>query len=999
MKLRLTKRRHFASRSHCASGRRRPRLESLESRCLLASDFGDALASYGIAEHQNVSTDLSLGADVDTEAASQFSAVATGDDALGLDDDDGVTFASNVVQQGQLDAEATVSVTNLTGSDARLDAWIDFDGDGTFEASEKIFAGPVGAGVTDLTISYDVPATAAVGLTLARFRLSDADSALGPTGVAAAGEVEDHTLFIVGANSSTELSDFGDAAASFGVAEHQNIAADFTLGDSIDAEVASQFSATAVGDDVLQLDDDDGVEFTSTVVRQGQLDAEVVVSVNNLNGSDARLDAWIDFDGDGTFEASERIYGDSVAAGASEVVITYDVSASAAVGVRAARFRLSDSEVALGPTGVALSGEVEDHAIIIVDDQAPEGLADYGDAPASYGAARHNNVAVDLSLGALVDVEGASAFSATATGDDLAGVDDEDGVVFAAPSVQQGQQDAEVVVTVNNLSGADARLDAWIDFDGDGAFESGERIFGASVAAGVSVLTISYDVPQDADLGVTFARFRLSDAEGAIGPLTVAAAGEVEDHAILILEGEEPLSDFSDAPASYGIAEHRGASHDLAIGVLADGEESAQTSANALGDDIDGFDDEEGVIVVGALNAGQQDASIVVHVSNLDEGVDARLDAWIDFDGDGAFEASERIFGGAVDEGHSVMTITFDVPANADLGRTFARFRLSDSTTALGPTGVAAAGEVEDHLVYIVDLDGPPVFEDEGDIIVIGTELNNVIIFYPFFKEGRVIVKANGRFALRNIGADGQLVVFAGAGNDTVANFTGYSANFHGGDGNDRLVGGFGDDQLYGDAGRDLINGNFGDDELYGGADADLLIGESGDDLLVGEGGADIMFGGRDNDRMFGGDGRDLMEGGTGDDIMVGGLGDDRLTDIGGNNILIGGDGRDFLQSSGGRDILIGGETAFDADLNATALMAIMAEFSSDSRYRVRVRNIIDNSGNGAGLNVPFFLSAQTVFDDRDADSLQAGGGLDFFPSGEAVDASLEERIDMNSNF
>src|SRR5690606_14284782 len=47
-------------------------------------------------------------------------------------------------------------------------------------------------------------------------------------------------------------------------------------------------------------------------------------------------------------------------------------------------------------------------------------------------------------------------------------------------------------------------------------------------------------------------------------------------------------------------------------------------------------------------------------------------------------------------------TVRFTAPANAPLGNTFARIRLS-STTSPGPTGTVSGGEVEDYVVTVVD--------------------------------------------------------------------------------------------------------------------------------------------------------------------------------------------------------------------------------------------------------------------------------------------------------
>lgn len=82
-------------------------------------------------------------------------------------------------------------------------------------------------------------------------------------------------------------------------------------------------------------------------------------------------------------------------------------------------------------------------------------------------------------------------------------------------------------------------------------------------------------------------------------------------------------------------------------------------------------------------------------------------------------------------------------------------------------------------------------------------------------------------------------------------------------DGNDRLTGGSGDDQLHGDDGNDTLRGNGGDDWLVGG---------DGDDTLNGGAGRDVLEGGDGDDRLTGGGGRDAFVVGRaeGDDTIQG---------------------------------------------------------------------------------------------------------------------------------
>ncbi len=85
-----------------------------------------------------------------------------------------------------------------------------------------------------------------------------------------------------------------------------------------------------------------------------------------------------------------------------------------------------------------------------------------------------------------------------------------------------------------------------------------------------------------------------------------------------------------------------------------------------------------------------------------------KLDAWIDFNRNGVFDHPlEHLGGGASIDAHAGLNIVpFTVPAGAQPGDTFARFRLS-SAGGLLPTGYAPDGEVEDYRVTIVDGNSP----------------------------------------------------------------------------------------------------------------------------------------------------------------------------------------------------------------------------------------------------------------------------------------------------
>jgi hypothetical protein len=159
------------------------------------SDFGDAPAPFattlagGGAVHGAVGP--RLGALRDTELDGQPSAGASGDDANGADDEDGLT--PTAVNIGQSNVAWDVNVQNAP-SGAFLSAWIDFNGDGVWTPAEQIWSGvPVSDGTNPLT--FNVPATATAGTHIARFRISSSPVAE-PTGAVADGEVEDHPVVV-----------------------------------------------------------------------------------------------------------------------------------------------------------------------------------------------------------------------------------------------------------------------------------------------------------------------------------------------------------------------------------------------------------------------------------------------------------------------------------------------------------------------------------------------------------------------------------------------------------------------------------------------------------------------------------------------------------------------------------------------------------------------------------------------------------------------------------
>ncbi len=173
-----------------------------------------------------------------------------------------------------------------------------------------------------------------------------------------------------------------------------------------------------------------------------------------------------------------------------------------------------------------------------------------------------------------------------------------------------------------------------------------------------------------------------------------------------VITGQPVDMDFGDAPdnaTSMGyptLLANNGARHiinkSVYLGATIDAETDGQPDPQAMGDDNNNIDDEDGVVFTSPLITGQM-ATVDVTAS-----VAGSLFAWVDFNTNGSWsDAGEQIFSGmALTAG--VNHLIFNVPANAIVGNTFARFRF---TTAVGATlnydGPAPDGEVEDYQITI----------------------------------------------------------------------------------------------------------------------------------------------------------------------------------------------------------------------------------------------------------------------------------------------------------
>ncbi len=601
-----------------------------------------------------------------------------------------------------------------------------------------------------------------------------------------------------------------------------------------------------------------------------------------------------------------------------------------------------------------------------------EVLWDWGDAPdtdSGTGAGNYNTLATDngpchalvpeLRMGTAIDADDGSLQNGAADADDLDRLasDDEDGLIDPAAEllISTGAQ-PPVNVLVTNTTGSVATLFGWIDYNGDGVFDNATERASTAVADGTVGGTVTLTFPEvpAGSASTTYARFRLSTDSAAQDPTGSAADGEVEDYQVSVLGfdfGDAPSSSQSGLPNSYPtLLADDGARHTETgptLGASRDTEGDGQPSTLADGDDTNGTADEDGIVGASAFAPGMADAWVEVLVS-----ADSYVNAWIDFNADGTWDASEQL---ATDLALTAGTnhVTFPIPATAVPGITYARLRLTsyDTGGTLLPTGLADDGEVEDYIVQVDD--ELYLYGTEGDdTVVVRTDgsdytvtINGIADVYSMAIYSSIVLDGAGgtdsleiydwtgddTFAVdptqatMDWGSDG--VDFTGLGFETVR---GIAAN--GGTDEATLTGTTGADKFYGKETQAYVYDLAGTDYRYtasgfgtvaglsgGGNDTAYLYGSTGDDAFDVTVGAATMT--RSGSTTSAASGFAYINGYA----IAGGTDTATMTATTGTDLFTGKETYAYMRNVGGSDYLLYvtgfGEVTADGDVDDTAYL------------------------------------------------------------------------------
>ncbi len=717
-------------------------------------DFGDSpdpayptvFASNG-ARHV-VQKGFFLGSGIDAEPDGQPTALADGDNNSGANDEDGVQI-SPIITPG-----SAISVNVIASAPGALNAWLDFNLNGTWaDAGEQIIsAQPVAPGVNTFTIN--VPASAKVGQSYARFRLSSVRN-ISYDGPAPDGEVEDYAVaiqpggrgnltiikdatpkddtpfwisivygFMGGASpfldpSSNKASIVDGPTGTYHIGE--SLPADWALADIIVNGDADNGSSIDVSNKIVDIDLDAGEKIT-------------VIFKNTKIGTEDR-----DFgDAPLPYPPASHLLGGPWEGGLGN-------KPDAEPGMQRDPNALGDDND---------GNDDEDGLQVFNGFLVKGGVSNYVQLDC-FTDASHNSLLNNL----WIDFNGDGDWNDA--GEDMSG----NSLAFIVAPLSKYSTVWTFPTPANAIVGKTmARCRVWSDpgesaspsgpgsagevadyeieirSDGPG-FPAGGIIFGYKwhdlngngvwdaaeppLVGWTIWLDLNHNGVKDTSEPETqtdpFGRFLFSSLQTGTynvhevisGSWTQTFPGSPAFHIVTadpnkpslgILFGNKSMGaldqlDYGDAPSAYSGFNIAGAANpSFTLGKIVDSEPAPLYDAHALGDDQNGADDEDGVVFLTPLLPGQA-ASVQVDLTNTNLPDPPQLYAWIDFNGDGDWSDTGEWVINQIVAGSSVETFSIPIPASATIGITCARFFLIDRGP-LPPNGIPY-GEVEDYEIEI----------------------------------------------------------------------------------------------------------------------------------------------------------------------------------------------------------------------------------------------------------------------------------------------------------
>lgn len=638
--------------------------------------------------------DIRLGDQWDSDSGELQDITATADDTDNKPDEDGVDVPAIATVGQDLNIKANITIeSGRTGVGSQLFGWIDWNQNGVWETSEQVINQP-SASEGENAFSVSVPSTAAVGYTYLRVRVCSDVGCNSPTGLAYDGEVEDYRIFVsdlIGNNTCDVVVQTqkpltgGEIYSYHDINLTSNPVSFTTITDPI--AISGYASGDAEQINAIGFDRTLGVMF-GTFVNKSVADRDHHLFVTDREGTNfidlGRITAAVDT------SMTRLSTGESI-----------DFTAGDALKVR--------NYPSVQNIGSATSGDVSKdgkHLVIWRNDW--DSLVKINLSTLTFTTTLIQDLpAMGWSSGNKIDI-----------GADLA-ISQQDGKAYFVDFVNDKLVKIDIdsgaveTLTLNYRGGVSPEL------DDAGKLQPG----GLLIDNGINLYAITnggnHDKGNDGsiDLPNKSVIYQINVITGETTFVIETTAEVIQGNDVA---GCLEAIDYGDAESGYAEVGHRyvdselDGSSDMMMGATWDADMAQIFSAAANSDDLSGIDDED-VVIPEFITVGKQvDLSVPIVASSS-----GFLNVWVDINNDKAFSAQEHVIQGqSVSTGTETVSFTLDSSlADSYSGETVIRLRLCSSDSLCNtPSGIAADGEVEDHLFTLLNniiLRGY-VFEDNG---------------------------------------------------------------------------------------------------------------------------------------------------------------------------------------------------------------------------------------------------------------------------------------------
>ena len=219
-----------------------------------------------------------LGPSVVSDRDGQPTTLSNGDDLDGQDDEDGIEFLGGFYQTLGDVITIFVNLQNADTTSNLLDAWVDWNRNGSWDDDGEQFATSLNLGTSDgLTpINLDMPEDLTPGPAYFRFRLST-DGGLNPGGTAPNGEVEDHLVAVVPEDFNLIVDNLNDV-----------VDGDLSAGQLSLREAIHYANATS-GDDIITFAEQTSDQ--AIVLTGGDLTIRENLTIRGMSRAETVIDA------------------------------------------------------------------------------------------------------------------------------------------------------------------------------------------------------------------------------------------------------------------------------------------------------------------------------------------------------------------------------------------------------------------------------------------------------------------------------------------------------------------------------------------------------------------------------------------------------------------------------------------------------------------------------------------------------------------------------------